>query len=228
MKKLISLIVPLLLAGSAVAATGDLGVGYVNHYVVNGLSSAENAAVVDLSVAKSYKLVDVSAKAVLLPTSDQHTQSHWYAGLGHTFDLNQSKSVGLRFDVGAYRRQLSDGLQSSTQVEGGVTLVNPIVNLYGSYNYDVDTEQKGFNVGVNRPFVVGKLFTATPSVDYWSFNAYDTFRARLNISRVLWKTLEVYGEVGYLTNSVEFNDVKNLVKNIGGDIVWGGGLRYRF
>lgn len=232
MKKLLAMLAVLITAVSIRAADiANFGVeaGYNNHYIVNGVSRADDAAFVGFNAVKSLKFADVYVGGTLLPTGTSD-QSHWVAGLGKSLDLNKDWSVRLTTD--ATRHQAGGfGIPNSTEFGVKLALNNPYVTPYVRGAFDIDLKQNGVYVGAQRVQSLLYGFTLTPAVEYGYVNDYTAVNVKGTLARpfkTTFGTLTPFAEVGWFDNNFNSARFNWATKELSGAVVYSAGLKFNF
>lgn len=231
MKKMIAVLAVLCAALIVKADDSSIGVeaGYNNHYVVNGVSRSEGTPFVGVNAIKSLKYADVYAGGVLLPTGDQD-QSHWTLGAGKSFGLTEKFSLRTTADV--TRHQAGGfGIPNSTEFGAKVALNNPYVTPYVRGAFDIDLDQNGVFVGVERVQKLPLGFTVTPALEYGHSTDYQTICMKGTLTRPVATaigTVTPYVEVGLYDNDFDSGASGFATRELDNDVVYSAGLRLSF
>ena len=232
MKKLLVMLTALIASVSIHAADiANIGIeaGYNNHYTVNGVSRAENAAFVGFNAVKSLKYADVYIGGALLPTGD-NDQSHWVVGLGKTVEFNKEWSARLTTDV--TRHQAGGfGIPNSTEIGVKFALNNPYVTPYVRGAFDIDLDQNGVFVGAQRVQQLFYGFTVTPIVEYGYVNDYETINVKGTLARPFNTpigTVTPFVEVGWFDNNFDTAKYNWATREFSGTVVYTAGLKLNF
>lgn len=214
-------------AADKAAVAFALDAGYNNYYLVNGVVRTEDTPHIGAGVVKSFKLVDVYASAILLP-NDGLDESHWTVGLGKGFAVN--KDVTARVD-GTVTRHQSSTLANSTEFGVKLTLQNSVVTPYVRGAFDIDLDQNGVYVGVERVQKLGWGFSVTPALEYGHSTDYQTICAKATLTRPVATavgTVTPYVEVGVYDNDFDSGASGFAIRELDNDVVYSAGLRLSF
>ena len=209
---------------SAENVKASVETGYTTDYMVNGVSRATDRAFTTIALGATYSTVDMYMGVTLLPTSTSLDESHWKVGLGRGVAV--AEGVSLRFDAQAIRHLTSIvGQPNSTEFNVSLALENKLLTPYVRGISDIELKQTGYIIGVKRSTDVFGLFTLTPAIEYGRLTDYETFCAKATISRVIWKHLEPFVEVGYYDSNIKSSFA---ARNLSGKFTGGGGLKWTF
>jgi len=167
MKKVLVLVS--LLTALAVSAGDNSNIsveaGYNNQYIVNGVARSEGTAFVGVGAVKSLKYADVYLGGTLLANGDLD-QSHWTLGTGK--EVSVWKDVfSARADATVTRHQAGNfGIPNSTEFGVKLALPNKLATPYVRGSFDIDLDQKGAFVGLERAQKLPFGFVITPAVEY--------------------------------------------------------------
>jgi hypothetical protein len=207
----------------SIAAAIDAG--YTSSYLVNNLVQAKDAAVAGVTLGKTYAGVDFSLKGQYLPIASGTDSSHWGIGLGKSFKAMEELTI--RTEAGVTRHQTGQALiQNYTEVNARVALENKFFVPYVKGIYNVELEQSGATVGMEKRFSLYE-FNFTPAVEYTLLTDAKTYAAKLAISRNIWKNLDAFTEVAYIKNDFSTSNINFALKEFDG-LVGTGGLRWTF
>lgn len=212
---------------AAVAFVVDAG--YNNYYLVNGVVRAEDTPHVAAGVVKSFKYVDAYASATLLP-NDGLDQSHWTLGLGK--GLSVTKDLTARIDGTVTRHQSGvTGVENSTEFGAKLTLQNSVITPYVRGAFDIDLDQNGVFVGVERVQKLPLGFTVTPALEYGHSTDYQTICMKGTLTRPVATaigTVTPYVEVGLYDNDFDSGASGFATRELDNDVVYSAGLRLSF
>lgn len=199
--------------------------GYNNHYIVNGVSRSEATPFVGVGAVKSLKYADVYLGGTLLANGDLD-QSHWFVGSGKSISLFEK--VSLRGDATVTRHQAGTvGIPNSTEFGAKLALANPWVTPYVRGTFDIDLDQRGVFVGLQRAQTLPWGFIVTPSAEYGYVNTYKSLSAKINLSRPIGSFVP-YAEAGWFDNDFDSSKYKFSTREFSGDIIYAAGLKYTF
>jgi hypothetical protein len=205
--------------------TAAIYAGYTSSYLVNNLVQAKDAAVAGVTLGKTYAGVDFSLKGQYLPIGSGTDSSHWGVGLGKSLKINEEMS--LRADAGVTRHQTGQAaIENYTEVNATVALENKFFVPYVKGIYNVELEQSGATVGIQKHFAFYG-FDITPALEYTLLTDAKTYAVKLAVSRTIWKNLSAFAEVDYLKNDFSTSDVNFALKQFDG-AVGTGGIRWTF
>lgn len=214
-------------AADKAAVAFAIDAGYNNYYLVNGVVRAEDTPHIGAGVVKSFSLVDVYASAILLP-NDGLDESHWTVGLGKGFAVN--KDITARVD-GTVTRHQSSTLENSTEFGVKLTLQNSVVTPYVRGAFDIDLDQTGVYVGVERVQKLAWGFSVTPALEYGHSTDYQTICAKATLTRPVATaigTVTPYVEVGVYDNDFDSGASGFATRELDNDVVYSAGLRLSF
>ena len=158
-------------------------------------------------------------------SSSSH-QSHWFVGSGKSISLFQK--VSLRGDATVTRHQAGTvGIQNSTEFGAKLALANPWVTPYVRGTFDIDLDQRGVFVGLQRAQTLPWGFIVTPSAEYGYVNTYKSLSAKINLSRPIGSFVP-YAEAGWFDNDFDSSKYKFSTREFSGDVVYAAGLKYTF
>jgi hypothetical protein len=205
--------------------TAAIDAGYTSSYLVNNLVQAKDAAVAGVTLGKTYAGVDFSLKGQYLPIASGTDSSHWGVGLGKSFKLVDELTV--RADAGATRHQTGQALiQNYTEVNARVALENKFFVPYVKGIYNVELEQSGATIGLEKRFEFFD-FNITPALEYTLLTDAKTYAAKLAVSRNIWRNLSAFAEVDYIKNDFSTSNINFALKEFDG-AVGTGGIRWSF
>lgn len=205
--------------------TAAIDAGYTSSYLVNNLVQAKDAAVAGVTLGKTYAGVDFSLKGQYIPLGSGTDSSHWGVGLGKSFKLIDELS--LRAETGATRHQTGQALiQNYTEVNARIALENKFFVPYVKGIYNVELEQSGATVGLEKRFEFFG-FNITPALEYTLLTDAKTYAAKLAVSYNIWKNLDAFAEVDYIKNDFTASTHNFALKEFDG-AVGSGGLRWTF
>jgi hypothetical protein len=210
---------------AAIAFTVDAG--YNNYYLVNGVVRSEDTPHVGAGVVKSFKYVDAYASAVLLP-NDGLDESHWTVGLGKGVAV--TKDVTARLD-GTVTRHQSTTLENSTEFGVKLTLQNQWLTPYVRGAFDIDLDQNGVYVGVERVQKLPLGFAVTPAFEYGNSTDYQTICLKGTLTRPVATAIGVvtpYVEVGIYDNEFDSGATGFATRELENDVVYSAGFRLSF
>lgn len=199
--------------------------GYNNHYVVNGVAKTDESAFIGVGAIKSLKFADVYLGGTLLPNYGID-QSHWFIGSGKSLSI--SDDISLRGDVTTTRHQSGvAGIPNSTEFGVKLAVPNLWLTPFVRGSFDVDLDQQGVFVGVQRTQQLPVGFTLTPIVEYGHVNEYTAVSAKLNLSRAIGSFVP-YFEAGWYDNEFEQSKYKFATREFNGTFVYSAGIKYKF
>ena len=205
--------------------TAAIDAGYTSSYLVNNLVQAKDAAVAGVTLGKTYAGVDFSLKGQYLPIASGTDSSHWGLGAGKSFEV--LKGMSVRTEAGVTRHQTGQALiQNYTEVNARLALENDFFVPYVKAIYNVELEQSGATVGMEKRFSLYD-FNFTPALEYTMLTDAKTYAVKLAISRNIWKNLDAFTEVAYIKNDFSTSDLYFALKQFDG-LVGTGGLRWTF
>lgn len=221
----------LLLAATSKVFAGDVADvtfegGYNNTYLVNGAARTDGESpYAGVSAYKSTKYVDVGVSGVLLP-DDGLDQSHWTATFGKT--ANVYTNVGLRLDGAVTRHQSGvAAVENSTEFGVKLSIVTPLANVYARGSFDIDLQQNGWFVGIQRVQNLPFGFYVTPAVEYGELSDYTAFVAKATLSRPVG-VVTPYFEAAWVNNDFQTQNVNFAVRELDWDFVFSAGLKVTF
>ena len=205
--------------------TAAIDAGYTSSYLVNNLVQAKDAVVAGVSIGKTYAGVDYSITGQYLPLGSGTDSSHWGAGLGKSF--NVIDGLTIRTDAGAIRHQTGQALiQNYTEVNARVALQNDVFTPYVKGIYNVELDQSGATVGIEKPFQLFG-FNINPALEYTLLTDSKTYAAKLAVSRTIWRNLSAFAEADYIKNDFSASKYAFALKELDGAVGYGG-LRWAF
>lgn len=205
--------------------TAAIDAGYTSSYLVNNLVQAKDAVVSSVAVGTTYAGIDYALKGQYLPVGSGSDSSHWGVGLGKSFGL--LPAVSLRADAGVVRHQTGQALiENYTEVNARLALENSFFTPYVKGIYNVELEQSGATVGLEKRFAFfGVNFT--PALEYTYLTDAKTYAAKLAVSYNLWRNLDVFAEADYIKNDFSASKHNFALKEYDG-AVGTGGIRWTF
>ena len=193
-----------------------IDVAYTSSYLVNNLVQAKDAAVAGVTLEKTYRGVDFSLKGQYLPIASGTDSSHWGLGAGKSFEA--TKELNIRADLGVTRHQTGQALiQNYTEVNARVALENDFFIPYVKAIYNVELEQSGATVGMEKRFSLYE-FNFTPALEYTWLTDAKTYAAKLTASRNIWKNLDVFTEAAYIKNDFSTSNINFALKEFDGAV----------
>lgn len=228
MKKLLVLVA--LFCAVVTAKTADFAMitldgGYRNYYIVNGVSRAENTPYASFGALKSLKYFDVYAGGTLLP-NDGLDESHWTVGFGKS--LNFSEKFALRFTTDVNRHQSGvTGIPNSTEFGSRLSLENPYVTPYIRGSFDIDLEQYGGFVGIQRVQKLPWGFQIIPAFEYGRVSDYEVMSLKATLARPIG-FVTPYAEVGWYDNSFYTTKVNFATRQLSDAVVYSAGVKFTF
>jgi len=208
---------------NSITAASDAG--YTSSYLVNNLVQAKDAAVAGVTIGKTYAGVDFSLKGQYLPIASGTDSSHWGLGAGKSFEV--LKELSVRTEAGVTRHQTGQALiQNYTEVNARVALENDFFVPYVKGIYNVELEQSGATVGMEKRFSLYD-FNFAPALEYTLLTDAKTYAVKLAVSRNIWKNLDAFTEVAYIKNDFSTSNINFALKEFDG-LVGTGGLRWTF
>lgn len=206
--------------------SASLEAGYGSTYIVNGIAKTKEVPFVGFNIGKSYYGVDFSMGGTLLPTNNGFEESHWQVSAGKSLDLG--KGFALQGVVEASRHQTAlTGAPNSTETALKFALNNKYLTPYVKGSYDLDLDQLGYIVGVEKSVNVKNWFTVTPAVEYGQFTDYDTFAAKIGVSKTFGH-LTAFAEGAYRDNNFQVAKYNFAQRELNGEFLGTGGLRWQF
>jgi hypothetical protein len=208
--------------------------GYNNQYTVNGVARAEDAAFVSVGAVKSLKYADVYLGGTLLPTGDSD-QSHWTLGVGKEVEVWKDV-FSARADATVTRHQAGGfGIPNSTEFGVKLALPNKLITPYVRGSFDIDLDQEGVFVGVERVQKLPLGFVITPAVEYGrvfgTTSDYTAVNAKATLSRPFECSFGVvtpFASVGWYDNNFDVSKYNWATREFSGDLVYTGGLKFTF
>jgi hypothetical protein len=234
MKKVLVLLSVLAALAVSAGENSNLSVeaGYNNQYIVNGVARSEGSAFV--GAVKSLKYADVYLGGTLLANGDQD-QSHWTLGAGK--EVSVWKDVfSARADATVTRHQAgSFGIPNSTEFGVKLALPNKLATPYVRGAFDIDLDQKGAFVGLERAQKLPFGFVITPAVEYGKVfgvsSDYTAVNAKASLTRPFetsFGVLTPFATVGWYDNNFKVGNYNWATREFSGDVVYSGGLRLTF
>ena len=201
--------------------------GYTSTYIVNGLSRTKATPFAGVGLGSTYYGVDVGVSGTILPVSENLDESHWAFNVGKGFQLFED--VVLRTDGSVIRHQAGDpNIPNSTEANIKVALQNPIFTPYVKGVYDINLDQYGYGVGLERPTSVFGWFTVTPALEYIKLSDSANAIAKIGVSRTFFTHLTVFAEATYIKNDFDVANFNFARRELDGEVVGAGGLRWTF
>ena len=201
--------------------------GYTSAYLVDGLVRTKATPFAGVGLGSTYYGVDVGVSGTVLPVSESLDESHWAFNVGKGFQLFEG--LALRTDGSVIRHQAGDpNIPNSTEANIKVALSNIVVTPYIKGVYDINLEQYGYGVGLERPTSVFGWFTITPAVEYIKLSDSANAIAKIGVSRTLFTHLTVFAEATYIKNDFDVSNFNFARKELDGEVVGSGGLRWTF
>jgi hypothetical protein len=236
MKKV--LVLMSLLTALAVTAADNSNIsveaGYNNQYIVNGVARSEGTAFVGVGAVKSMKYADVYLGGTLLANGDLD-QSHWTLGAGKEVEVWKDV-FSARADATVTRHQAGNfGIPNSTEFGAKLALPNKLVTPYVRGAFDIDLDQKGVFVGLERAQKLPFGFVVTPVVEYGKVfgdaSDYTAVNAKATLTRPFefsFGVLTPFASVGWYDNNFNVVNYNWATREFSGDVVYSGGLRLTF
>jgi len=201
--------------------------GYTSTYLVNGLSRTKATPFAGVGLGSTYYGIDVGVSGTILPVSENLDESHWAFNVGKGFELFED--VVLRTDGAVIRHQAGDpNIPNSTEANIKIALQNKFFTPYAKGVYDINLEQYGYGVGIERPTSVFGWFTVTPALEYIKLSDSANAIAKLGVSRTFFDHLTVFAEATYIKNDFDVSTFNFARKELDGEVVGAGGLRWTF
>lgn len=201
--------------------------GYTSTYLVNGLSRTKATPFAGVGLGSTYYGVDVGVSGTILPVSENLDESHWAFNVGKGFELFEG--VVLRTDGSVIRHQAGDpNIPNSTEANIKVALSNIVFTPYVKGVYDINLEQYGYGVGLERPTSVFGWFTVTPALEYIKLSDSANAIAKIGVSRTFFDHLTAFAEITYIKNDFDVSTFNFARKELDGEVVGAGGLRWTF
>jgi hypothetical protein len=236
MKKVLVLLSVLAALAVSAGDTSNLSVeaGYNNQYIVNGVSRSEGAAFVGVGAVKSLKYADVYLGGTLLANGDLD-QSHWTLGTGKEVEVWKDV-FSARADTTVTRHQAGNfGIPNSTEFGVKLTLPNKWATPYVRGSFDIDLDQKGAFVGIERAQKLPFGFVITPAVEYGKVfgnsSDYTAVNAKATLTRPFetsFGVLTPFASAGWYDNNFKAGNYNWATRELSGDVVYSGGLRLTF
>jgi len=236
MKKLLVLVA--LLVSYVVTAQSNsnisVEVGYNNQYIVNGVARSEGSPFVGVGAVKSLKYADVYLGGTLLADGDRD-QSHWTLGAGK--EVNVWKDVfSARADATITRHQAgSFGIPNSTEFGVKLALPNKLATPYVRGAFDIDLDQRGVFVGIERAHKLPYGFVITPGVEYGkifgNIGDYTAVNGKATLTRPFELSIGVltpFASVGWFDNNFSTAKYNWATREFSGDVVYSAGLKLTF
>ena len=226
--KIIALIASLNIAAFAEDAPvrASFEAGYTSAYLVDGLVRTKATPFAGVGLGSTYYGIDVGVSGTVLPVSESLDESHWAFNIGKGFQILEG--LNLRTDGSVIRHQAGDpNIPNSTEANIKLALQNVVVTPYVKGIYDINLEQNGYVVGIERPTSVFGWFNLNPALEYIKLSDSATVAAKLGASRTLFSHLTVFAEVTYLKNDFDVANFNFAREKLDG-VVGSGGLRWTF
>lgn len=236
MKKVLVLLA--LLASYVVTAQNNSSIsveaGYNNNYIVNGVARSDAAPFIGVGAVKSLKYADVYLSGLLL-VDGELDQSHWTLGTGK--EVSVWKDVfSARADATVTRHQAgSFGIPNSTEFGVKLALPNKIATPYARGSFDIDLDQKGAFVGIERAQKLPWGFVITPGVEYGKVygasSDYTALSAKASLTRPFDLSIGVltpFASVGWYDNNFHAAKYNWATREFSGDVVYTAGLKLTF
>jgi hypothetical protein len=205
----------------------SLEAGYTSTYLVDGLSRTKATPFAGVSLGSTYYGIDVGVSGTVLPVNESLDESHWAFNVGKGFKLFEG--VVLRADGSVIRHQAGEpNIPNSTEGNAKLSLSNIVFTPYVKGIYDINLEQYGYAVGIERPTSVFGWFTINPAVEYIKLSDSKNYIAKLGISRTLFGHLTVFAEGNYVKNDFAVSNFNFAREELDGEFVGSGGLRWTF
>jgi hypothetical protein len=236
MKKVLVLLSVLAALATSAGDNANISVeaGYNNQYIVNGVSRSEGTAFVGVGAVKSLKYADVYLGGTLLANGDLD-QSHWTLGAGKEVDVWKDV-FSARADATVTRHQSGNfGIPNSTEFGVKLALPNKLATPYVRGSFDIDLDQKGAFVGIERAQKLPFGFVITPAVEYGKVfgdtSDYTAVNAKATLTRPFefsFGVLTPFASVGWYDNNFKAASYNWATREFSGDVVYSGGLRLTF
>jgi len=236
MKKVLVLVSLLTALAVTAGDNSNLSVeaGYNNQYIVNGVARSEGSAFVGVGAVKSLKYADVYLGGTLLANGDLD-QSHWTLGAGKEVEVWKDV-FSARADATVTRHQAgSFGIPNSTEFGAKLALPNKLATPYVRGAFDIDLDQKGVFVGLERAQKLPFGFVITPAVEYGKVfgdaSDYTAVNANATLTRPFefsFGVLTPFASVGWYDNNFKAASYNWATREFSGDVVYSGGLRLTF
>lgn len=196
--------------------TAQIGGGYTMGHVINGIQRSEASAFAGLDLGVTYDKIDFALSSVALTGP---SASDWQAGAAKNFVVTEG--LTMRVGLDAYRHQLA---ASSTEAALSVAFQNKYITPYIKGSYDFDLKEQGFVAGLTKEFTICTVQIA-PCVEFGHFESYQTFNTKLDVSKTLFKHVELFSSVGYYKND---EAPAYAVQKLDGKFLSLGGVRWVF
>jgi len=207
--------------------SASIGVDYNTSYLVNNVSQAENATTTSLKVGANYFGLDLYARGLFLADSSQGAGHRYGGGLGKSLKLTDSFS--LKLDGAVDRVQTGQAnIASYTEADLGLSLSNKFLVPYVKGAYQIELDQYGYTVGLEKPFELFNFVTVNPAVEYTKMTSYEAYAAKITLTKTIWKNLSVFAQGAYIDNNFLTKTVDFATKELNGSLVGSGGLRWVF
>jgi len=236
MKKVLVLVSLLTALAVTAADKSNLSVeaGYNNQYIVNGVARPEGTAFVGVGAVKSLKYADVYLGGTLLANGDLD-QSHWTLGAGKEVEVWKDV-FSARADATVTRHQAGNfGIPNSTEFGAKLALPNKLATPYVRGAFDIDLDQKGAFVGLERAQKLPFGFVITPAVEYGKVfgdtSDYTAVNAKATLTRPFefsFGVLTPFVSIGWYDNNFKAASYNWATREFSGDVVYSGGLRLTF
>lgn len=236
MKKVLVLLA--LLASYVVTAQDNSSIsveaGYNNNYIVNGVARSDATPFIGVGAVKSLKYADVYLSGLLL-VDGELDQSHWTLGTGK--EVSVWKDVfSARADATVTRHQAgSFGIPNSTEFGVKLALPNKIATPYARGAFDIDLDQKGAFVGIERAQKLPWGFVITPAAEYGKVygasSDYTAINAKATLTRPFDLSIGVltpFASVGWYDNNFHAAKYNWATREFSGDVVYTAGLKLTF
>lgn len=215
------------LAADLGGISGSVGVDYNTSYLVNNVSQAENAVTTGLKVGVHHFGVDLYARGLFLADTSQGTGSRWGAGLGKSLKLTDS--LDLKVDGTVDRAQTGQtNVLDYTEANVIFSLRNSFLIPYVKGAYQIELDQYGYTVGLEKPFELFNFITVNPAVEYTKMTDYEAYAAKITLTKTIWKNLSVFAQGAYIDNNFLTKTINFATKELNGSLVGSGGLRWVF
>ena len=207
--------------------SASVGVDYNTSYLVNNVSQAENAATAGLKVGVNHFGVDFYARGLFLADTSQDTGYRYGGGLGKSFGLTDGLS--LKVDGAVDRAQTGQtNVLDYTEANILLSLRNAFLIPYVKGAYQIELDQYGYTVGLEKPFELFNFVTVNPAVEYTKMTDYEAYAAKITLTKTIWKNLSVFAQGAYIDNNFSTKAVNFATKELNGSLVGSGGLRWVF
>ena len=207
--------------------SASVGVDYNTSYLVNNVSQAENAATAGLKLGVNHFGIDLYARGLFLADTSQDTGYRYGGGLGKSFGLTDGLS--LKVDGTVDRAQTGQtNVLDYTEANILLSLRNAFLIPYVKGAYQIELDQYGYTVGLEKPFELFNFVTVNPAVEYTKMTDYEAYAAKITLTKVIWKNLSVFAQGAYIDNNFSTKAVNFATKELNGSLVGSGGLRWVF